>query len=152
MPRARKNRSDAGADRGAAAVEFGLLLPLILLIVLGIIDFGGMLHAQITLTQAAREGARVAALQDPYDYDLIKARTWGAVVSQLVDEEDRFSVDAPENCPDDSADATDDDAVVTANYSFEYITPIGALISAFGGEGFDGVIPLSATGVMPCET
>src|SRR5215469_8310359 len=49
-------------DRGAAAVEFALLLPLLLLLVFGIIDFGRALNAQITLTQAAREGSRLAAL------------------------------------------------------------------------------------------
>ena len=46
-------------DRGAAAVEFALLLPLLLLLVFGIIDFGRALNAQVTLTQAAREGARL---------------------------------------------------------------------------------------------
>ena len=52
----------ARRDRGAAAVEFALLLPVLLLLVFGIIDFGRALNAQITLTQAAREGARLAAL------------------------------------------------------------------------------------------
>ena len=56
----RRASSRRGArDRGAAAVEFALLLPLLLLIVFGIIDFGRALNAQITLTQAAREGARL---------------------------------------------------------------------------------------------
>src|SRR5713101_4927322 len=45
-------------DRGATAVEFALLL----LLLFGIIDFGRVLNAQITLTQAVREGARLAAL------------------------------------------------------------------------------------------
>ena len=39
-----------------------LCLPLLLLIVFGIIDFGARSNAQITLTQAAREGVRLAAL------------------------------------------------------------------------------------------
>ena len=52
-------------DRGAAAVEFALLFPVLLLIVFGIIDFGRALNAQITLTQAAREGARLAAVGQP---------------------------------------------------------------------------------------
>ena len=51
-------------DRGASAVEFALVLPLLLLIVFGIIDFGRALNAQITLTQAAREGARLDAVGD----------------------------------------------------------------------------------------
>src|SRR5215469_1466636 len=52
-------------DRGAAAIEFALLFPLLMLIVFGTIDFGRALNAQITLTQAAREGARLDALGNP---------------------------------------------------------------------------------------
>ena len=49
-------------EQGAAAVEMALVLPLLLLLLFGIIDFGRVLNAQITLTEAAREGARAAAL------------------------------------------------------------------------------------------
>jgi Flp pilus assembly protein TadG len=47
------------------AVEFALLLPLLVLLVFGIIDLGRVLNAQITVSQAAREGARLAALANP---------------------------------------------------------------------------------------
>ncbi|MDQ1729876.1 MAG: hypothetical protein QOK10_35 [Pseudonocardiales bacterium] len=53
------------SDRGAVAVEFALLLPVLVLLVFGIIDFGRVLNAQITVSQAAREGARLAALANP---------------------------------------------------------------------------------------
>lgn len=49
-------------ERGAAAVEFALLLPVLLLILLGILEFGRAFNTQITLTQAAREGVRVMAI------------------------------------------------------------------------------------------
>ena len=49
-------------DRGAAAVEFALVLPILMLIICGIIDFGRAYNAQITLTNAAREAVRVWAL------------------------------------------------------------------------------------------
>ena len=49
-------------ERGAAAVEFALVLPLLLLLLGGIIDFGFALNTQISLTHAAREGVRVEAL------------------------------------------------------------------------------------------
>lgn len=146
MHTVRKSRNGGRSDRGAAAVEFGLLLPLILLIVLGIIDFGGMLHAQVTLTQAAREGARVAALQQTPDEAEIDKRTKDAIVSPMLKDKDKVSVD-PQTCPNDT-----DDAVVKVSYPFEFITPIGSLVGAFGGDGFDKSMPLSATGVMPCET
>ena len=49
-------------DRGAAAVEFALVLPILLLLLGGIIDFGFAFNTQISLTHAAREGVRVEAL------------------------------------------------------------------------------------------
>lgn len=53
------------SDRGAVAVELGLLMPLLLVLLLGIIDFGFAFNAKIAVTQAAREGVRVMAV-DPY--------------------------------------------------------------------------------------
>ena len=49
-------------DRGAAAVEFALVLPLLIAILLGVIEFGFAFNTQISLTQAAREGVRLEAL------------------------------------------------------------------------------------------
>ena len=47
-------------ERGAAAVELAITLPVVLLIIGGIVDFGLFFFAQIQLTNAAREGARAA--------------------------------------------------------------------------------------------
>jgi Flp pilus assembly pilin Flp len=52
------------SDSGAAAVEFAIILPLLVLILGGIIDFGFAFNAQISLTHAAREGVRVEALRN----------------------------------------------------------------------------------------
>lgn len=51
-------------ERGATAVEFALVLPILLVLVIGIIEFGRAYHVQTTLSNAARDGARVMALQD----------------------------------------------------------------------------------------
>ena len=50
-------------DRGASAVEFALVLPILILLVMGILEFGWLFNGWITLTGAAREGARVAAVE-----------------------------------------------------------------------------------------
>lgn len=55
-------RQCANRDHGAAAVEFALLLPVLILLLGGIIDFGFAFNAQISLTHAAREGVRVEAI------------------------------------------------------------------------------------------
>ncbi|MCQ6271397.1 pilus assembly protein [Pseudarthrobacter sp. R1] len=49
-------------ERGAVAVEMALLLPLLLLILIGTMEFGRVFNVQNSLTQAAREGARHAAI------------------------------------------------------------------------------------------
>lgn len=55
----RKLRSEAGAS----AVEFALLLPLLMMILFGIIEFGLALYRQAILTNASREGARLGIVQ-----------------------------------------------------------------------------------------
>lgn len=49
-------------EKGQGLVEFALVLPLLLLLLLGIIQFGIIFSSQIAITNAAREGARVAAV------------------------------------------------------------------------------------------
>jgi Flp pilus assembly protein TadG len=58
-------------ERGSAAVEFAIVLPVLLMLLMGIIEFGHAYNAQLTLTQAAREGVRVMAISN----DLAKARS-----------------------------------------------------------------------------
>jgi Flp pilus assembly protein TadG len=48
--------------RGAAAVEFAVVAPIFLLLVFGMIEYGRMVMVQQVLTNASREGARVAVL------------------------------------------------------------------------------------------
>jgi Flp pilus assembly protein TadG len=51
-------------DRGQAVIELALTLPLLLVVVFGIIDFGFMFQRYEAVTNAAREGARLGVLQD----------------------------------------------------------------------------------------
>lgn len=52
-------------DSGASAVEFALVVPILLLLVFGIINFGIIFSQQLTLNNAVREGARRAVVNDP---------------------------------------------------------------------------------------
>ena len=62
LPQTSRRRHEGHLDRGAAAVEMALVLPVLLFLLMGIIDFGRMFNAQIQLSQAAREGVRLASL------------------------------------------------------------------------------------------
>ena len=48
--------------KGQSLIEFALVLPILLLVLLGIIEFGRIIMAVNVLNQAAREGARVGAV------------------------------------------------------------------------------------------
>lgn len=51
-------------ERGVAAVEFGLLLPVLLMILLGMMEYGYLYFVHLNMTNAAREGARVGVVQE----------------------------------------------------------------------------------------
>ena len=63
LSRVRKYR-EARADRGAALVEFAMLMPLLLLLVIGIVEFGFLLGQFNEVRHGAHEGARLAAVDD----------------------------------------------------------------------------------------
>ena len=129
-------------DRGAAVVEFALMLPLMLLLISGIIDFGRMLNAQISATEAAREAARAVTL--------------GATTSEADDRvevlfgaEDSAVTVVNTGCP---ANATAlQDGRVTVTHQFQFITPIGALADILPNGTTDGSLTLTGVGVMPCH-
>ena len=51
------------SESGASAVEFALILPVLMMILFGIIEFGIALYQQSILTNASREGARLGIVQ-----------------------------------------------------------------------------------------
>ena len=53
-----KTQNQKIGQRGAAAVEFAIILPLLVILVFGIIDVGLMLYNKQVITNASREGAR----------------------------------------------------------------------------------------------
>jgi Flp pilus assembly protein TadG len=131
-------RGSANSDRGAAAVEFALLLPLVLLIVFGIIDFGRAINAQITITQAAREGARALSL--PGGSTGYQTRTTNAANGLNPG---NLTITAVYSCqPGDAASGLDAD--VKVSYKFSFVTPISIF--------FGSTKTLTAEGVIPCET
>jgi hypothetical protein len=121
-------------DRGATAAEAALVLPVILMILFGIIDFGRLVNAQIVVSQAAREGGRAEAVGGNASTRASDAaQGLGAVSTQVL-----------ESCGDEPD--PEDHAHVVVTYDFEFITPVVAL----AGLAADS-ITLDAHGVMPCR-
>lgn len=69
-------------ERGAALVEFALALPLLLVVLAGIVDFGFAFQRYEVVTNAAREGARIATLPG-YDATAVDSRVRSYVQAGL---------------------------------------------------------------------
>lgn len=115
-------------ERGAAMIEMALILPLLLLILMGTIEFGRAYNARITLTHATREGARELAISG--DPGQAETATRNAATSL---DQDLLTV-SPSECVEGG------DASVSSTYPFEYS------IAFFRA----GTITMESTAVMRC--
>jgi len=78
VPRCTLNRRRS--ERGASAVEFALVMPLLLMLLFGIISTGLVFSDHLSATNAAREGARYGAAAD------ISSTSWATSVRDRVKE------------------------------------------------------------------
>ncbi|MDE3094417.1 MAG: pilus assembly protein [Chloroflexota bacterium] len=65
MHRLRRGRGPAPGERGQALVEFALTAPILLLLVLGAVDYGRVYYRAVQVSQAARNGAAYASINPP---------------------------------------------------------------------------------------
>ena len=132
-------------ERGQAIVELALTLPLLMLVVLGVFDFGLMFERFEVVTNAAREGARVAVLPD---YVPAQARAHalnylaaggitGTVVGTCTPAPGEICVSVVQDTATIPAAGgnpakTVAQMVVTAEYDHQHVF-VGPIISLFGG-------------------
>lgn len=122
---------------GQALVEFALILPLLLLIVLMIVDFGRVIYYYTTLYNAAREGARYGIV---HKGDLAGMRN--AAADMLIGINVPFSaIDATQTTADPKR------ARVEITYDFLPVTP---LVGSFIGTE-SGTILIRAVSLMNAE-
>ncbi|HHT45777.1 MAG TPA: pilus assembly protein [Firmicutes bacterium] len=123
-------------EKGQSLVEFALLLPILLLLLLGIIQFGIIFNGQITVTSAAREGARLAAVGA--DDEQVKDRVEEAAVALLL------NIDRDEININRAVDGDEGKLSVRVNGKVDIIMP---LLGIYTGESFT----LSSESIMRLE-
>jgi Flp pilus assembly protein TadG len=111
-------------DRGAAAVEFALILPILLVIVLGIIQFGFTFTQWLEMEHAAREGARWGSLG--YDSGAISTKAQAAAPGL---DPTKLSVIVT---PPSPKDHPSDPVTVTLKYDTPVFPIIGPIIGQSG--------------------
>ena len=102
--------------KGQSLVEFALVLPLILLILMGIVEFGLMFNSYLTINNASREGARLASVGGTD----VEVETRVETVSTTLN---LANIDVTVN-PAQGFRDRGDPCTVTVDYTYDLITPI----------------------------
>ncbi|OBR90315.1 MULTISPECIES: TadE/TadG family type IV pilus assembly protein [Clostridium] len=123
-------------EKGQALVEFAIILPILLLIVMGIVQFGMVINSYLTIENASREGARagiIGSTDQEIQYLIV-------ATSPNLD---------PKNLtvtitPDESSRRSGDSLIVKVTYKYNLTVPI---ISSL----FNNVIVLNGQTTMRVE-
>lgn len=128
-------------ERGQSMVEFVLVLPIFLVLVFGIVDFGMGIHAWLTITSASREGARLGSVQASAAEIESKVRSVTGTLDQ-----DKLTVTTT-NAQGPSGEAV----TVDVSYQYDLITPLSSILNLVGGRTIGTSLNLSATTEMRLE-
>lgn len=140
----RRLRGLRDGEAGQTLVEFSLVLPIFLVLLFALVDFGRGYYSWVLVTNAAREGARAAAVQS--DSATIDSKLYGTFCP---------SWPSTGNCALESARVSrtmtnvqgtrGSQTSVTVNYDFEFVTPIGGFLSLLGGSSLSAPTISSTT-------
>jgi Flp pilus assembly protein TadG len=128
-----------GKDEGAELIEMALVLPLLLLLIMGMIDFGFLFQRYLVLTNAAVEGARIASLPGYTNAD-VTARvasyaTNGGVLGPVNTATAAVILPGP---------WAGTEVTVTHVYTYQFVRPIATLFSG----GLNPGVTLTARATM----
>jgi hypothetical protein len=128
--------------RGQSLVEVALLLPILLILLSGLIDFGRVYYAMVALNDSAEEGATYASLW-PSDYEETQRRTAAASSGVVTFPPESVSVIYPPGYPDVSVGTP---ITVTVNYTLSLYTPLANTMFP------NGVLEVQGKAVQPLMT
>lgn len=140
------------ADKGAVAVEFAIIAPLFLLILLFAIDAGRIFFVKISLLNAASQGARAAALGlGPSDVAQISRQAAPGVASMSGSGAVTIDVDLVASCPAVVVPTSTEMSTVTASIDYVWSTPL-ALVQVFDATSTrPGTMTVSSTSEWLCQ-
>jgi len=136
----RITRRTGKGEGGQSLVEFTLVLPIFLLVLFAIIDFGMAFNAWITVTNSAREGARLGSVRaSSGDIETRVRDTAGPLGDDLT-----VIVTNAEGDPGESV-------VVDVSYDYSLITPLANIMGMVSGGSISDTLNLSSTADMRLE-
>ncbi|HEX6210925.1 MAG TPA: TadE/TadG family type IV pilus assembly protein [Methylomirabilota bacterium] len=144
-------RTRIKSERGAALLEAAITIPMLLLVSVGIFEFGRAYQTWQILTNAAREGARIAVLPDPTP-GIVETRVREYMAAGQLAEAGAAAVDVDRSTTLTVNGAPVSASQVTIDYPFSFVVlgPVARLVapaSTLGGE-----VTMRAQATMRNET
>ena len=132
-------------QRGAALLETAITLPLILLVCVAIFEFGRAYQTWQVLTNAAREGARVAVLQDSSDAQIRSAVKSYATIGGVAVVDAEIAI----NRAAAAGDFQGSEITVSHPFNFMVLNPIAKMVTKGAKTG--EALTMEAVAVMRNE-
>jgi len=122
-------------------VEFVLVLPIFLVLVFAIIDFGMGFHAWLTVTNSAREGARLGSVQ----------ASQAQIVQRVQDTADSLDPSNMSVTVTNAQGSPGQSVVVDVDYEYTLITPLSNILGLVGGSSIGPTLTFSSKADMRLE-
>lgn len=123
------------SERGQALAEFAMILPVFFLLLFSLVDFGRAFYTWLVLTNGAREGARVGAVQGDA----------AAITARVNESTSTLQPTALTTTLTNVRGARGTTVTVALRYNFQYVTPIGAIAGMLGSTLRTPVITASSS-------
>ena len=148
----KRRRGANSREAGATIVEFALVLPLLLILIVGLIDFGRMGFVEVSITSASREGARLSSFypSGPTNNQeittLVEAAAPGAASMAQLNGNGTLTVSI---VPCSSTVAADNTSV-TVRTNFTWLLPLDLVKIVSPGSKLGENFNLSSSSAMRC--
>lgn len=120
------------SEAAQTLVEFSLVLPIFLLLLFALVDFGRAFFSWQVVTNAAREGARAGAVQS--DAATIDTKMYQSFCSSWPDASScALDVSKISIVKTNVQGARGSEVSVQMSFNFDYVTPIGPMLGFIGG-------------------
>jgi Flp pilus assembly protein TadG len=131
-------------EDGQSLVEFALVVPVFLLVLFAIVDFGMAFHAWITVTNSAREGGRLGSVH-------ASAAAIEQRVRDTADTLDQDNLSVTVTNADDQGGQPGESVVVDVSYSYSLMTPLADLLNLVSGGTIPDTLSLDSVAEMRLE-
>lgn len=144
--------SSSHTERGAVMVEFALVLPMLLLLVVGMLQFGILLNAWIDESHLASSGARYAAVNQNPGADASPSRTLQEHIKQAADTQDLRDRATVKICFPENTSEVGDPVKVEMSYTYQLLPLIGGIAIPIEGNATMRLeaVPTNFTDDGPC--